>query len=741
MATLISPYQYFADPQKARPVFNGFIYIGKPDGDPTKPDDQIQISVICECGGTPVNVTQPIRTGPGGIPIYNGSPAQINVPAAEFSITLQDKDRIQVYYSPRVTGFNDFSAENAVTHATRMDAISDSNANRLFIKLGELNGASYRRAVDVTEYNKFPDVMRFTDSGSHLWVLMTEGILDLSHVYSQIPSDIGGVITLSNSMMWPVLFSGGTYITTVTPTTEISTFDNSSLTIGDVTYEISKSFQRIDSFEQTEPDGVKVRLNNYSDGVDSSIALTTDDSTYANTSIGTSALQRLETGIRNTAIGPFTLSYLTSGFSNTAIGTNACEWMGFGNRNTFLGDNSGKNHGNSSPVTRHEYFRSTNENPQDYNTKWPEWREYAGNVDSPNFIATSQNDANRCVGIGRNALGFSITSKSCVGVGYDASTSLLNGNNTTMIGDRVGQLTLQSDNSFYGGGQSAIALVRGGQDTFLGAFSGARMNFSSRNTAIGYQSMWGNNQAVSDEPTENVSVGRIALANASGSFSENTAIGNSALSGGNTGNCNTALGRNALLRLTTGSNNTALGKDSLILMSDGIMNLTSATNCTGIGYQSRISGNNQVQLGNSTTTSYAFGALQDRSDKRDKIDIKNIPDEFIDFILSVEWKQFRFNYRDNYSNIDEKGNIKTIDNDGSKAGNRYHNGVIAQDVKKLSDDLNIDFAGYQDHSINGGSDIKTIGYQEFIPIIGELCKRQQKQIDILTEKVNILESS
>ncbi len=104
MATLISPFQYFADPQRARPIFNGFIYIGRKDGDPTNPSDQIQVRVICECGGTPVNVSQPIRTGPGGIPVYNGSPAQIDIPQAEFSLTVQDQNRVQVYHSPRVLG-------------------------------------------------------------------------------------------------------------------------------------------------------------------------------------------------------------------------------------------------------------------------------------------------------------------------------------------------------------------------------------------------------------------------------------------------------------------------------------------------------------------------------------------------------------------------------------------------------------------------------------------------------------
>ena len=125
--TLISPFQYFADPTRARPIFNGFIFIGRVDGDPTNTADQIPVQVICECGGSPVNVTQPIRTGPGGLPIYNGSPAQIVVCRSNYSITLQDNNRVQVYHSPNVqSGF----VNQPITHTTLAAAMADDNSSR-----------------------------------------------------------------------------------------------------------------------------------------------------------------------------------------------------------------------------------------------------------------------------------------------------------------------------------------------------------------------------------------------------------------------------------------------------------------------------------------------------------------------------------------------------------------------------------------------------------------------------------
>ena len=173
--TLISPFQYFADPTRARPIFNGFIFIGRVDGDPTNTADQIPVQVICECGGSPVNVTQPIRTGPGGLPIYNGSPAQIVVCRSNYSITLQDNNRVQVYHSPDVTsGF----VNQPITHTTLAAAIADNNKNRMAVRLLERGGAEFRRAISQEEFNTYPTSARFTDQGSNLFVLDASGFVN-----------------------------------------------------------------------------------------------------------------------------------------------------------------------------------------------------------------------------------------------------------------------------------------------------------------------------------------------------------------------------------------------------------------------------------------------------------------------------------------------------------------------------------------------------------------------------------
>ena len=165
--TLISPFQYFADPTRARPIFNGFIFIGRVDGDPTNTADQIPVQVIRESGG-PVTVAQPIRTGPGGLPIYNGSPAQIVVCRSNYSLTLQDNNRVQVYHSPNVqSGI----VNQPITHTTLAAAMADDNSSRQLIRLLGRGGAEFRRAANQAEYDRFPDISKFTDAANVQWVL------------------------------------------------------------------------------------------------------------------------------------------------------------------------------------------------------------------------------------------------------------------------------------------------------------------------------------------------------------------------------------------------------------------------------------------------------------------------------------------------------------------------------------------------------------------------------------------
>ncbi|MBC2659753.1 hypothetical protein H7A76_30335 [Pseudomonas sp. MSSRFD41] len=96
------PYDYYPDPTRGRPVANGYIYFGRPDLDPEIVSNQIPVSAYQEDGSF-VMLPQPVRTGAGGVPTWNGSSVQLQV-SGEYSIKVLDNFRAQVYYAPSSIG-------------------------------------------------------------------------------------------------------------------------------------------------------------------------------------------------------------------------------------------------------------------------------------------------------------------------------------------------------------------------------------------------------------------------------------------------------------------------------------------------------------------------------------------------------------------------------------------------------------------------------------------------------------
>ena len=251
---------------------------------------------------------------------------------------------------------------------------------------------------------------------------------------------------------------------------------------------------------------------------------------------------------------------------------------------------------------------------------------------------------------------------------------------------------------------------------------------------------------------------------------QNTASGHAALRSNTTGNYNTASGRSALNFNTTGDNNTASGHAALTTN-------TTFSNIGGFGFNAQVTASNQIQLGDASTTTYAYGAVQNRSDIRDKADVRDteLGLEFVNALRPVDFKwDMREDYRpeapksvakptelkepkklsEDASDV-EKANyevekakydedkakyaeelaayeayvilkdkwledvkLANITHDGSKKRSRFHHGLIAQEVKAVLDAKGIDFGGFQDHSIKGGDDVLSIGYNELIaPLI------------------------
>ena len=119
------PVEYFPNPLKARPVFNGKIYVGEPGTDPQEPANQKQV-YVSDTGitQTPVAVAQPISTGNAGVPVWPESsqnPVSVFVDGA-YSIKVLDNNDNQVYYFEDVTDGAPLTPETGVSS---VDTIAD----------------------------------------------------------------------------------------------------------------------------------------------------------------------------------------------------------------------------------------------------------------------------------------------------------------------------------------------------------------------------------------------------------------------------------------------------------------------------------------------------------------------------------------------------------------------------------------------------------------------------------------
>lgn len=278
--------------------------------------------------------------------------------------------------------------------------------------------------------------------------------------------------------------------------------------------------------------------------------------------------------------------------------------------------------------------------------------------------------------------------------------------------------------------------LSGNRNVFIGEDAGRSNTTGDYSVAIGRRALYYNTTGVS-----NVAMGKNTMLN-NISGSSNSAFGAFASHNNTTGNNNTSFGTSALYANTIGSYNTALGASALRYTTTGADN-EDYSNCVGLGKQSRVSGSNQVQLGDSSTTTYAFGAVQDRSDRRDKADIRDskLGLGFLKLLRPVDYRlDMRDDYYDLIETVDEdsgeviNSKIVKIEKDGSRKRKRYHHGFIAQEVKEAIEKSGLDFGGYQDHSIGGGEDVLSLGYQELIAPMVRAIQQLSEEIDALKAK-------
>ncbi len=289
----------------------------------------------------------------------------------------------------------------------------------------------------------------------------------------------------------------------------------------------------------------------------------------------------------------------------------------------------------------------------------------------------------------------------------------------------------------------------------IGSSAGATSQ-SANSVSVGYLS------GQTSQGINSVAVGHLAGQTSQGGYA--VSIGVNA-GNGTQGLNSVSVGRSAGFSLQ-GENSVAIGSQSgqtsqgsnCVAIGNLAGQTNQPTNSTCLGNNAQVTALNQVQLGNSSTTTYAYGAVQDRSDLRDKADVQDVH-LGLEFLEALTPRSYKFDYREDYrehttelqdvvTGQDEDGNDITeeqevfvadtrklgeIEHDGTHVRSRLHCGLVAQEVKQVMDDLGVDFAGYQDHGIAGGDDVLSIGY-------GELISPMIKAIQELSARVKALES-
>lgn len=477
-----------------------------------------------------------------------------------------------------------------------------------------------------------------------------------------------------------------------------------------------------------------------------------------NAAFGHAAMRSNDKGDRNTALGQGALRDCPHPYGTDAVGADAVMCSDYVNRSSYIGSNAGKWTGCADPVgKKHDLFLPESAHLPVLEGLWPDYRSIIGPIEGPSLVAASSDANNRGnVGVGRDALIWNVVGRRCTATGYHAlfgwnadacsaygynaltyglevvhcsafGTSALHNNITGNYNSAFGSFAMgdnvHGDRNTVVGYTAAQHLTGGSADkdtarqaatinTMVGYVAGQNMVSSVGNTLLGafagqnadytYAVVAGVNAGNEGKGENVVAIGHDAGRYATGNF--NVLVGAFAMGikSAAAGNRNTALGYRALGNGRDGTMCTSLGYRAGETLIDG-KEATSLINVSCLGAFTAASGNNQVQLGNSDTTVYYYN-LQARSDRRDKADIR--PTELgLDFVLGLKPVDYRVNYRERY---------QEAENDGSLAGSRFHHGFIAQDVKEWADAKGIDFGGYQDHSINGGMDVRSLGYPEFI---------------------------
>lgn len=120
MTQISNPLMYINDKTKSRALFNGSLFFGLVDTDPTIASNQKLVKAVQE-NGSLVNLTQPISLNSGGNPQLNGSPVVLDI-SGDYSYQANNRTGAKEIFVPRVEnpedGSDGFSGVVAIESTT-----------------------------------------------------------------------------------------------------------------------------------------------------------------------------------------------------------------------------------------------------------------------------------------------------------------------------------------------------------------------------------------------------------------------------------------------------------------------------------------------------------------------------------------------------------------------------------------------------------------------------------------------
>lgn len=497
----------------------------------------------------------------------------------------------------------------------------------------------------------------------------------------------------------------------------------------------------------------KISRDNIAIGPDSLISVNAETEWYEQSKMA---------GTRNIGIGGNAGRGITSGYSNVAIGRNAGQGLGTGYSNVVLG---GGALGGTAPVGL----------TGDIEVFWP-------------------SKTSKTVAIGQSVLAQYQNQEAQVVIGGDAAKNAKAVDKTTVIGSAAMEnlernrapnggdvLWTGTESGTYTQSGNTITLtfsnLQGAKATYwvgIRLTSGAAQTLQGDVVPVEVVSVTGTTITVNSPKSLNTSGSAelkfvYSTTSSAAKNEELTIIGANAMNSALTAAYSTIIGADAALSGADYRQATAVGASAMRKGSHassvavGYWALTDASsercvvigdsagyrnvqgdilkgkisNSIAIGYNARLNGDNEIQIGSTGQTLYAPTTVNIRSDGRDKTDIKPL-EKGLEFVMKLKPVTGYYDRRDAYvdelfQDLPEEERAEKLrkwwvkpKKDGSHKEDRLRHWFIAQDVAALEAEYG------QLPMVNLKNDTYTLEYETFIPVL-------TKAIQELTEKVEALE--